>query len=148
MDGNAEYGSVFGEGNKGTEEAEEKLKKLVYVSGPISRGDQFRNVQAGIDAFNLLLNAGIYAHCPHFTAFAHMTHPRPHDVWLDLDINAILPRCSAVYRLPGESVGADYEVKNAKMLGLPVFTDFTELVQWHQACEQQDRRAVGTEGRV
>ena len=37
--------------------------------------------------------------------------------------------CDAVLRIPGESRGADLEVARARRLGLPIFTDVTELPQ-------------------
>jgi len=123
------------------------VKKLVYISGPISVGSQFRNVQLAIDAANELLDAGIYAHCPHLTCFMEMTRPRQHREWMRLDIEAILPRCNAVWRLPGISVGADEECREARRLGIPVFDQFSEVVRWHQAAEQESRSLV-TEGDV
>lgn len=124
------------------------LRKLIYLSGAISKGDQFRNVQKAIDAFNQCLDIGIAAHCPHFTAFAHMTRPRSHNEWMKLDLEAVLPRCSAVWRLPGESIGADLECREAERLGIPVFQSFTELLHWHQANQQEDAKALVTEGAV
>lgn len=124
------------------------MKRLVYISGPISVGDQFRNVQLAINAFNDLLSAGVYAHCPHFSAFAHMSQPRRHHEWMKLDIEAILPRCDAVWRLPGVSVGADEECREARRLGIPVFDQFSQVIQWHQAREQSEDRSVTTEGAI
>jgi hypothetical protein len=106
------------------------LPRLVYVSGPISKGDQFRNVQSGIDAYNDLMDEGIDAYCPHWTLFAHMTRPRTHDQWMRHDLDVILPRCNAVLRLPGESIGADMEVQRARELGIPVFESLAGLRRW------------------
>lgn len=106
------------------------LPRLVYVSGAISRGDQFRNVQLGIDAANDLMSRGIPAYCPHLTCFMNMTCQRSHDEWLRFDLDVILPRCNAVYRLPGDSVGADMEVSRANELGIPVFTTREGLLRW------------------
>jgi len=122
------------------------MKNLVYISGPITQGDQFSNVQKAIEAFNDLLSAGVYAFCPHFTAFAHMSYPRPHGEWMRLDVEAMLPRCNAVWRLPGVSAGADEECREARRLGIPVFDQFSQVIQWHQAREQSEDRLVITEG--
>ncbi len=124
------------------------MRPLVYISGPITIGDQFANVQRGIHAFNECMDAGIAAICPHLTAFCHMTRTRSHDDWLKLDLEAVLPRCSAVYRLPGVSVGADKECMHAASLGLPVFDYFGDLIRWHQARTQGDSKALVTEGSV
>lgn len=106
------------------------LPRLVYLSGPITKGDQFRNVQVAIDAFNDLMDAGVPAFCPHWTCFAQMTRPRTHEEWMKYDLDVILPRCSAVLRLPGSSVGADMEVQRAKELGIPVFESMAGVLRW------------------
>ena len=100
------------------------------MSGPITGGDQFHNVQLGIDAFNDLMNAGILAYCPHFTVFAQMTVPRRHGDWMRYDLDVILPRCSAVFRIPGNSVGADMEEQRANELGIPVFKTMGGVLKW------------------
>jgi len=41
----------------------------------------------------------------------------------------LLACCDAVLRIPGESRGADLEVARARRLGLPIFTDVSELPQ-------------------
>ena len=123
------------------------MKRLVYISGPITHGDQFVNVQSAINAFNDLMDAGVAAHCPHLTCFLHMTRPRSHREWMRLDLEAILPRCNAVWRLPGVSAGADEECREARRLGIPVFDQFSQVIQWHQAAEQESKSLV-TEGAV
>lgn len=121
------------------------MKPLVYISGPITQGDQFRNTQNAIEAYNDLLSAGIYAFCPHFSAFAHMTRPRSHSEWMRLDVEAMIPRCNAVWRLPGPSAGADEECRVARRLGIPVFDQFGEVIRWHQA-QEQETPLMTTEG--
>jgi len=41
----------------------------------------------------------------------------------------LLECCDAVLRIPGESRGADMDVARARRLGLPVYTDVTQLPQ-------------------
>lgn len=41
----------------------------------------------------------------------------------------LLECCGAVLRIPGESRGADLDVARARRLGLPVYTDVSELPQ-------------------
>jgi hypothetical protein len=41
----------------------------------------------------------------------------------------LLACCDAVLRIPGESRGADLDVARARELGLPVYTDVSELPQ-------------------
>lgn len=56
-----------------------------------------------------------------------MLIPHEIDFWYQYDFEW-LEKCDAVYRLPGESVGADKEVERAKELGKPVFHSFKEVV--------------------
>jgi hypothetical protein len=62
---------------------------------------------------------GNYAVIPHLTHFLHMTFPKPYEYWIDLD-NRIIPSCTAFYRIPGPSSGADKEFELAKSLGLKI----------------------------
>lgn len=39
----------------------------------------------------------------------------------------LLERCDAVLRIPGDSRGADLDVRRARQLGLRVFTEVTEI---------------------
>jgi hypothetical protein len=39
----------------------------------------------------------------------------------------LLERCDAVLRIPGDSRGADLDVARARELGVPVYTDLSEL---------------------
>jgi hypothetical protein len=44
----------------------------------------------------------------------------------------LLECCDVVLRIPGESRGADLDVARARELGLPVYTDLSELPQRRQ----------------
>jgi uncharacterized protein DUF4406 len=102
--------------------------KRVYVAGPYSSGDVAANVRSAYEAANRLVDGGLAAFVPHHTHFWHLIFPRPYEEWLTLDL-AFLPCCDAVLRLPGESPGADGEVREARKLGIPVFEDVDELVR-------------------
>jgi hypothetical protein len=39
----------------------------------------------------------------------------------------LLQRCDAMLRIPGASRGADLDVARARALGLPIYTDASEL---------------------
>ncbi len=92
----------------------------VFISAPYSIGDQVLNVRNAILAGEELLSKGYDPYIPHLTHFWHLLCPHEPQVWYDLD-NAFLPLCDCLLRLPGESVGADNEVKLAEELGLPVY---------------------------
>jgi hypothetical protein len=102
--------------------------KRVYVAGPYSSGDVAANVRNAYAAATRLADAGFAPFVPHHTHFWHLLFPRPYEEWLRLDL-AFLPCCEAVLRLPGESSGADAEVREATTLRIPVFDDLEELLR-------------------
>jgi hypothetical protein len=91
----------------------------IYIAGPYSKGDVAVNVKNAMDVANQLINIGHAPYCPHLTHFLHMHNPQPYEVWLELD-NQFLPCCELLLRLPGESSGADKEVRLAESLNIPV----------------------------
>lgn len=103
------------------------MRKLIYVAGPYTKGDVAMNVRAACEAADRLANAGLVAFVPHLSHFWHFAFPRPYTSWLAIDL-AFLPFCSAVLRLPGDSGGADAEVKEAELAGIPVFLDIEALI--------------------
>lgn len=116
-------------------------KKLVYVAGPISKGDRLDNIMRAHDAGIVLLKAGLAVIVPHGSCFwgnkmqdeAFVLEPFPANTtyadWMGCDLE-IVRRCDAVLRLRGESVGADMEVEEATKNGIPVFVDTDELIRW------------------
>lgn len=103
---------------------------LVYVAGPYSTGDPVENTRRAIRFADYLLDAGRCAPVvPHLTMFWHLVTPRPVDAWYAYDL-AVLARCDALYRLAGQSTGADLEVEFARANGIPVFAEITELERW------------------
>ena len=58
-----------------------------------------------------------------------MLLPHEIDYWYKYDLEW-LEQCDAVFRLPGESSGADNEVARAQELGLPIFYSFADLRMW------------------
>ena len=95
------------------------IPEIIYVAGPYSKGDVALNVRKAMEVGMRFNDAGHYAVIPHFTHFLHMTFPRPYEYWLDLD-NRIIPSCTAMHRIEGESSGADKEINFAKKLGLKI----------------------------
>jgi len=68
---------------------------------------------------------------PHWTMFQDLVFPRPYEDWLKYDLS-MLRRCDVLFRLKGESNGADMEVKEAKLLNKPIFLEeqYTHLIKW------------------
>ena len=102
--------------------------KRVYVAGPYSTGDVAVNVRNAYAAASRLADAGLAPFVPHHTHFWHLLFPRTYQEWLSLDL-AFLRCCDALLRLPGESFGADTEVREARSLSIPVFDDLDTLVR-------------------
>lgn len=50
---------------------------LVYIAGPISKGDLAHNINQGTDAFLALAKAGIAAICPMWSAYSGHAHQVP-----------------------------------------------------------------------
>lgn len=92
----------------------------IYVAGPYTLGDVAVNVRAAIDAANQLLALGFIPFVPHLSHFWHMIAHHPYEDWIRYDLQW-LEACDAVLRLPGESKGADLEVKRAGELHIPVY---------------------------
>lgn len=98
----------------------------LYIAGPITKGDFMRNIRCGVAAAHWAQDIGFAPYCPHLSAFAHFAEAREYEDWMDLDFQW-LHACDALLRLPGESAGADREVKFARAHGIPVFEDRGKL---------------------
>ena len=103
--------------------------KKVYIAGPYSKPDPCVNTRAAILAGERAWAAGFVPFVPHLTHLWHTVSPRPYEDWLAYDLHW-LRCCDAVWRLPGESGGADEEVAEAARLGIPVFLSFEALAAW------------------
>lgn len=111
-------------------------KPLVYVAAPYTNPDPVENTHRAIAACDELLGDGIVTPvCPHLSIVWHLVKPRPYKDWLAYDIE-LLRRCDAVLRLPGESSGADGEVDEAEVIGIPVFYGVPGLYGWAHAQAQ------------
>jgi hypothetical protein len=99
---------------------------LVFISSPYTVGDVAMNVRAQIDAANELMDLGHTPFLPLLSHFQHLVHPRSYQDWIDNDL-AWLRVCDCVLRLPGESAGADLEVKEARRICKPVYYLIEEI---------------------
>lgn len=118
-------------------------KPLVYVAGPIT-GDPFGCVRQSVEAFTWLRDLGCVPFCPQWSVIAEMVEHRPYDEWMAYDFD-VIARADALLRLPGESPGAEREVVEASVLGIPVFRfqpgRLSEVIDF--VAEWHGRRAVG-----
>jgi hypothetical protein len=106
------------------------MMKHIYIAGPYSHG--FFNVLNAIDRADKIQVEipDVVVFLPHLYHFWASYYPH-HDeeFWLDIDL-AWLSRCDCIYRMPGDSDGADMEVAKANELGLPVFYNMIDLIKW------------------
>jgi len=101
--------------------------KYVFVAAAYRYPDPFLNARRAIEAADKLSAAGYIPFVPHLDVLWHFVTPREERFWREWN-KAWLRKCDAVVRLDGESEGADDEVEDALMLGLPVFEGVEALV--------------------
>lgn len=104
----------------------------VYVAGPYGNAGKIlddavreTNCNTAINFGRMIAKRGHFIHVPHAA-----THPFDgewdYEQFMALDFSIIRKWATALYRVPGESAGADREVALARELGLPV---------WYRPCE-------------
>ncbi len=98
----------------------------IYIAGPYSRGDQVINTQNVIHAAEEIIARGHIPFVPHLTMLWHLISPHPPEFWYSYDFEW-LKECDAIFRLGGESWGADREIDRAKELGLKIFKSVDEI---------------------
>lgn len=91
----------------------------VYIAGPYTVGDVAQNVRAAVSVANEVALLGAFPYVPHLSHFWHYLYTQPYTFWMAQD-EAWLEQCDLLYRLPGDSRGADAEVQRAQQLGIPV----------------------------
>jgi hypothetical protein len=100
--------------------------KIVYIASPYSIGDQEKNVRAQIDAASELIDTGYCPYAPLLDHFIHRVYPKPYETWLRCDME-MLGVADIILRLPGESSGADREIKEAERLGKKIIYRLKDL---------------------
>lgn len=106
----------------------------IYISGPISNGglatdaEAEANVGTAAAVFRKLASMGLAPLAPQSTWYLHSLHHvrLSHADWIDIDL-AWIDVADVLFRIPGESLGADMEVAHALAKGLPVVHSFREL---------------------
>lgn len=98
----------------------------IYISGPISKGDKFDNLNQASDAHKWLIDNGFAPLNPILTMLIPWADDVEHKTWMECDLPWV-EMADALFRLPGESDGADQEVRFARENDVPVFTDLDDL---------------------
>lgn len=94
--------------------------RRIYIAGPMSNGDLCLRVRRAIEVGDYLLARGFVPYIPHQSIVWQLIAPKDHTAWLEYDIEW-LKMCDGLLRLPGPSVGADYEVEVALSLDKHVY---------------------------
>jgi hypothetical protein len=99
----------------------------VYLAGPLhSSGPVEDNVHHAVVVARKLIGHGFAPLVPHLNIHVDPQQDYGHRRWLENDLSW-LEVADAVYRLPGDSTGADEEVAYAQERGIPVFYDIKSL---------------------
>lgn len=108
-------------------------RPLIYVSGPMTKGNFIQNIRAGINTGNELRIMGYIPFIPHLsTLWELVANPCPgYEDMMDYDLE-LVKRCDLIYRMPGESPGADREVALARELGIPVLFSLEEAKSFYE----------------
>lgn len=105
-----------------------------YISGPLTNGgkatasERHANLCEAVAAFRECLALGISAYVPHLTLILESEHGvvLPHNQWIALDLPWVA-KADILWRLPGDSSGADAEVAHARKHDVPVVYSLDEL---------------------
>ena len=96
----------------------ERRRARVYVAGPIS-SDPMTGVYRATAVSRQMFLDGLAPFVPHWDVAWHLG-PEHWNGYLEFDLEYVAV-CDAVYRLRGESRGADKECAVALTLGIPIF---------------------------
>lgn len=110
----------------------------VYIAGPMKIGGFESNIRKALDVAVILLANNIYPYIPHQNYLLQIVYPQSYETLLTWDLDFIRV-FDALFRISGESLGADREVAHAKRLGIPVFTDLNALIQWKNGSQETMR---------
>lgn len=100
--------------------------KVIYIASPYTIGDVAANVAVQVEAAHRIMDLGHCPIAPLLSHFLHIHRQRDYRDWIACDIE-LVKRCDIVLRLPGESSGADGEVRMAMAWGIDVCEGWDEL---------------------
>jgi hypothetical protein len=103
------------------------MRKLrVYVSGPLTIGDQLINAREMAVNATEVYRAGFIPINP-INPTWHMVTPLGYMEWIEIDLS-LVEVADAVLRVTGVSCGADMETAHALTHGIPVFHSLSALL--------------------
>ena len=120
----------------------ERRRLRVYVAGPITKGGVNKNVRNGIEWGAQMLRDGLAPYIPHLNTFMFGNSASGQlNGLLEWDIEWVAVS-DAVFRLPGESKGADIEVEKAREAGIPVFYNYPLLLEFAHGMRLTGKRPI------
>jgi len=99
----------------------------VYIAGPYS-SDPENNTEQAIFYGDWIASLGHIVFIPHLTHFWNKQSPHVYEFWMRQD-REWLKLCDCVFRMEGESLGADEEVALAESLNIPVYYSIGDLAK-------------------
>lgn len=102
------------------------MKKTLYIAGPYTQGLTSLNVNRAMHAAEAAQLKGYAVFLPHLYHYWNDLYPHGWDFWMEMS-KAWLLRSNALLRIPGESRGADLEVKLAYKRKIPVYFSLDDL---------------------
>ena len=111
-------------------------RPLVYLAAPYTVPDALEGTNKAIHTGTAIQDSGhVTVYIPHLNLlWALVTGQHDYEYWLSYDMS-FLARCDALFRINGESRGADREVEFAEKNHIPVFYDVDELFEWARSRE-------------
>jgi hypothetical protein len=97
----------------------------IYLASPISSNPE-AILWVALENPNQIIDKGHNPYIPNLMYYLEERKEREYETWMTLD-EEWLVTCEAVYRIPGESPGADREMKLAVDLGLLVIGHLDDL---------------------
>jgi len=92
--------------------------------------EQFLNLARSLAAASDLANLGVAPFVPGLAAIWHMQHPMPRAFW-EQWTRTFIEACDAVFVLGrSRSGGVEKGADHARSLGIPVFTELSEVSAW------------------
>ena len=104
-----------------------RKKPFVYVAHPIGK-DPLGNARLAFLFADELIRFGFVPILPDNPAW-HLVAPKSYEEWMSHDFD-LIAGCQALFRMEGESPGADREVAFALEHDVQVYTSLDEMVAW------------------
>lgn len=103
-------------------------KIKVYVAGPLRSTHFVSHVRKAIEVGDELYKLGYIPFIPHVNFLWEIMYEKDADEWLAWDKEWLLS-CDVLFRIPGQSEGADMEERWATENGIPVCRGWTEFLE-------------------